>query len=49
MLEFLITPSGTPHPRALPGLHQYFDLNLPDNQLVVTVDEYDEQWWAKFG
>jgi hypothetical protein len=48
MLENLLAPSGKPDPRALPGYHQYFDLDLPENQLIVAVDEYDEQWWAKF-
>jgi hypothetical protein len=49
MLENLIDPSHKPDSRALPGFHQFFDLDLPAKQMVVAVDEYDEQWWAKFG
>jgi hypothetical protein len=49
MLENLVAPSRPKFENALPGYHQYFDLNMPENQLVVAVDEYDDSWWARFG
>lgn len=27
--------------------HQYFDLDRPGTQLMVSVGEYDEDWWTR--
>ena len=29
--------------------HQYFDLESPDTQLIVSVGEYNDNWWQENG